>query len=62
MTFLRPLERRAGGRLAWPTFSPAEIACRGTGKLLANEAALDRLRALQDRLSTPLDTPRLHRP
>jgi len=46
----------------WPTFSPAEIACRGTGKLLANEAALDRLRALQDRLSTPLDTPRLHRP
>ena len=46
----------------WPNFSAAEIACRGTGKLLANEAALDRLRALQDRLSTPLDTPRLHRP
>ena len=25
----------------WPNFSPAEIACRGTGKLLVNEAALD---------------------
>jgi hypothetical protein len=24
----------------WPNFSPAEIACRGTGKLLVNEAAL----------------------
>ena len=21
----------------WPNFSPAEIACRGTGKLLVNE-------------------------
>lgn len=27
----------------WPNFSPAEIACRGTGKLLVNEAALDKL-------------------
>ena len=34
----------------WPNFSPAEIACRGTGRLLLNEAALDRLQALRDRL------------
>ena len=27
----------------WPNFSPAEIACRGTGKLLINEPALDKL-------------------
>jgi zinc D-Ala-D-Ala carboxypeptidase len=27
----------------WPNFSPAEIACRGTGKLLVNETALDAL-------------------
>ena len=27
----------------WPNFSPAEIACRGTGKLLVNEPALDKL-------------------
>ncbi len=33
----------------WPNFSPAEIACRGTGKLLINEPALDRLQALRDR-------------
>ena len=26
----------------WPNFSPAEIACRGTGKLLVNEPALDK--------------------
>jgi len=38
----------------WPNFSPAEIACRGTGKLLNNEAALDKLQALRDRLDKPL--------
>ena len=26
----------------WPNFSPAEIACRGTGKLLINAPALDK--------------------
>lgn len=30
-------------RDVWPNFSPAEIACRGTGKLLVNEPALDKL-------------------
>ena len=41
---------------AWrlPNFSPAEIACRGTGKLLVNEAALDALQALRVRLGKPL--------
>ena len=38
----------------WPNFSPAEIACRGTGKLLVNEAALDALQALRARLGKPL--------
>ena len=38
----------------WPNFSPAEIACRGTAKLLVNEAALDKLQALRDRLGKPL--------
>ena len=38
----------------WPNFSPAEIACRGTGKLLVNETALDKLQALRDRLGKPL--------
>ena len=37
----------------WPNFSPAEIACRGTGKLLINEPALDKLQALRDRLGKP---------
>jgi len=38
----------------WPDFSPAEIACRGTGRLLINETALDKLQALRDRLGRPL--------
>ena len=42
------------GTWRWPNFSPAEIACRGTGKLLINEPALDRLQALRDRLGKPL--------
>jgi hypothetical protein len=42
------------GTWRWSNFSPAEIACRGTGKLLINELALDRLQALRDRLGKPL--------
>ena len=38
----------------WANFLPAEIACRGTGNLLVNEAALDKLQALRDRLGKPL--------
>ncbi len=38
----------------WPDFSPAEIACRGTGKLLVNEQALDRLQALRRALDRPM--------
>ncbi|MEE9908614.1 D-Ala-D-Ala carboxypeptidase family metallohydrolase [Brucella intermedia] len=38
----------------WKNFSPAEIACRGTGSLRINEEALDKLRALRDRLGKPL--------
>lgn len=42
------------GTWRWPSFSPAEIACRGTGKLLVNEPALDKLQALRNRLGKPL--------
>ncbi len=38
----------------WPEFSPEEIACRGDGKIQINEAALDKLQALRDRLGVPL--------
>jgi hypothetical protein len=38
----------------WPNFSSAEIACRGTGRLLLKEAALDKLQSLRDRLGKPL--------
>ena len=37
-----------------PKFSPAEIARQGTGKLLINEPALEKLQALRDRLGKPL--------
>ena len=38
----------------WPSFSPREIACKGTGKVLVNHAAMDKLQALRDRLRKPL--------
>jgi zinc D-Ala-D-Ala carboxypeptidase len=41
-------------RWRWKNFSPAEIACRGSGSLRLHEDALDRLQALRDRLGKPL--------
>ena len=38
----------------WPSFSPAEIACRGTGAIKINAQAMDALQALRDRLGKPL--------
>ncbi|MGE0659795.1 MAG: YcbK family protein [Reyranellaceae bacterium] len=38
----------------WKNFSPAEIACRGSGSLRIHEEALDKLQALRDRLGKPL--------
>lgn len=38
----------------WPSFSPEELACRGTGKLLIVPEAMDKLQALRDRLGKPL--------
>ena len=37
----------------WKNFSPAEIACRGSGSLRINEDALDKLQALRDRRGNP---------
>lgn len=38
----------------WPSFSAREIACKGTGSVLINESAMDKLQALRDRLGKPL--------
>ncbi|MBC7165716.1 MAG: DUF882 domain-containing protein [Roseovarius sp.] len=38
----------------WKNFSPAEIACRGSGQLKLHPEALDKLQALRDRLGKPL--------
>lgn len=38
----------------WPSFSPAEIACRGTGALKINTEAMDMLQRLRNRLGKPL--------
>ena len=42
------------GAWRWTNFSPAEIACRGSGSLQINHEALDKLQALRDRLGKPL--------
>lgn len=38
----------------WPDFQPSEIACRGTGKLLVDERAMDMLQELRTRLGKPI--------
>jgi len=38
----------------WPSFSPREIACKGTGELLVDDQALDKLQALRNALGKPL--------
>jgi zinc D-Ala-D-Ala carboxypeptidase len=38
----------------WPSFSPQEMACRGTGRLLIVPAAMDKLQALRDLLGKPM--------
>jgi zinc D-Ala-D-Ala carboxypeptidase len=38
----------------WPSFSPREIASKGEGELMVNEAAMDKLQALRNRLGVPL--------
>lgn len=38
----------------WKSFSPREIACKGTGSLLVDETALDKLQELRDKLGIPM--------
>lgn len=38
----------------WPDFSPAELACRGTGQLMIDEPSLDRLQGLRAALGKPM--------
>ena len=41
----------------WPNFSPAEIACRGTGAIKINSEAMGKLQSLRNRLDKPLIVP-----
>ena len=38
----------------WQSFTPKEIACRGTGEILINQDALDKLQLLRDIIKKPL--------
>ena len=38
----------------WPHFSPEEVACRGTGRLVVNPAAMDALERLRHALGAPM--------
>ena len=38
----------------WPNFSPQELACKGSGKIMVDEYALDLLQALRNRLNAPM--------
>lgn len=37
----------------WPNFTPAEIACKGTGLILIDNDAMDKLQAFRERLGIP---------
>lgn len=54
MPFFEHWSRVPDGYWRWPDFSPQEIACRGTGKLLVDEASMDKLQALRTKLGRPL--------
>ena len=54
MTFYQHWRNVPANAWRWPNFSPAEIACRGTGKILVNADALDRLQELRVMLGKPL--------
>jgi len=38
----------------WPNFSPAELACKGSGRLVIAPAFMDRLQRLRDAFGEPL--------
>jgi zinc D-Ala-D-Ala carboxypeptidase len=38
----------------WPSFSPREIACKGTGELIVDDDALGKLQSLREYLGKPL--------
>jgi zinc D-Ala-D-Ala carboxypeptidase len=38
----------------WPSFSPEEMACRGTGRLMIDPTAMDKLQRLRTRLGKPM--------
>ncbi len=38
----------------WPSFSPQEMACRGTGRLMIVPDAMDKLQTLRDKLGAPM--------
>lgn len=38
----------------WPNFSPREIACKGTGRVLVNDDAMTKLQALRNDLGIPM--------
>lgn len=38
----------------WPNFTPRELACKGSGALLVDEGALDRLQEVRQRIGRPL--------
>lgn len=37
----------------WPSFAPAEMACKGTGRLMVVDDAMDALQALRDDIGAP---------
>ncbi len=54
MTLYKNFADVPAAKWRWPNFQPSEIACRGTGKLLIDERAMDMLQELRTRLGKPV--------
>ena len=51
--FFDSIDEIPSGYWRWENFSPKELRCKGTGRLLVNEAALDALQATRTAIGKP---------
>jgi hypothetical protein len=54
MTYYQSWKDVPKDKWRWKNFSPRELACKGTGSLLIDEVALDKLQELREKLGVPL--------
>lgn len=54
MTLYKHYSEIPAEKWRWPNFTPAELACQGTGEMLVDEEALDALQKFRDDVARPV--------